>query len=119
MESFTVSPDPPQPGKNLTVTVVAQAQQEITEGAYANVVVKLGLVKILTKTFDLCEEARNNDVSVQCPVEPGPYTVVHTVTLPKEIPPAKFKVEIRGFTTEDDELMCANIEADFRKKFPF
>ena len=27
------------------------------EGAYADVVVKLGLVKLLTKRFDVCEEA--------------------------------------------------------------
>lgn len=29
----------------------------VQEGAVANVVVKLGLIKLLTKDFDLCEEA--------------------------------------------------------------
>ena len=29
----------------------------VQEGAYADVTVKMGLVKLLTKTFDLCDEA--------------------------------------------------------------
>lgn len=28
----------------------------LQEGAYADVVVKLGLIKLLTKRFDVCEE---------------------------------------------------------------
>lgn len=65
---------------------------------------KLGLVKLLQKRFDVCEEAyvpdrllpsftqiehensRNANASVKCPVEVGPYTVSQTVALPKEIP---------------------------------
>ena len=30
------------------------------EGAYAQVTVKLGLIKLLTKSFDVCEEAYVN-----------------------------------------------------------
>lgn len=78
------------------------------EGAYADVTVKLGLVKLLKKTFDICEEAyvngslhacatvlltntplirRKANATIQCPVEKGDYVVEQTVTLPKEIPP--------------------------------
>jgi len=69
------------------------------------VTVKLGLIKLLQKRFDLCEEAyvvlsflpygqltslrRNANATVQCPVEPGSYHVTHTVALPKEIPPGE------------------------------
>jgi hypothetical protein len=76
--SLKVTPDPPQPGKDLTVDVSAFVKETIEvrtpfrfrrnftdlirsvstqEGAYANVVVKLGVVKLLTRRFDLCEEA--------------------------------------------------------------
>ena len=60
----------------MTVTVEASAQEEVEvrlqaqfpynpnrdhifsqEGAYADVVVKLGLIKLLHKEFDLCQEA--------------------------------------------------------------
>lgn len=47
----------------------------IQEGAYADVVVKLGLVKLLTKTFDICEEAY-----VICPVQQVYATVLLTMT---------------------------------------
>ncbi|QRV97507.1 hypothetical protein RhiJN_25526 [Ceratobasidium sp. AG-Ba] len=113
IKSIQVSPDPPQPGKDLTVTVTGAVQETIEEGAYADVVVKLGVIKLLKKTFDLCEEARSANVTVQCPVNPGDYTVTQTVTLPKEIPRAKFAVEVQGFTPDDDYLMCLNIKADF------
>jgi hypothetical protein len=76
IKSISVFPDPPEPGRNLTVTVEATAQEEVDvrlhtqvpyipdhehifsqEGAYADVTVKVGLIKLLQKQFDLCEEA--------------------------------------------------------------
>ncbi|KAH9982461.1 ML domain-containing protein [Lactifluus volemus] len=118
IESITVSPDPPKPGHDLTVTVKASAQEEIEEGAYADVTVKLGVVKLLTKEFDLCEEARNAELEVQCPVKEGNYLVEHTVTLPKEIPQAKFNVNAHGYTVDDEELFCVDLTINFFKK-PF
>ncbi|KAF8214225.1 ML domain-containing protein [Mycena galopus ATCC 62051] len=113
LKSLEISPDPPQPGKDLTITVKGEAQERIEEGAYANVVVKLGLVKLLTRTFDLCAEARNANVSVTCPVEKGEYEITHTVALPKEIPPAKFTVSVTAYTAEDADMLCLTLKADF------
>ncbi|KAF8271402.1 ML domain-containing protein [Lactarius quietus] len=118
IDSITVSPDPPKPGQDLTVTVKAHAQERVQEGAYADVSVKLGLIKLLQKQFDLCEEARNANTSVQCPVEKGAYEVVHTVTLPKEVPRAKFTINVRGYTVDDDDLFCVDLKVDFMTK-PF
>ncbi|PPQ88662.1 hypothetical protein CVT25_010238 [Psilocybe cyanescens] len=116
--SIQVSPDPPQPGKDLTVTVNASVEEEIVEGAYTDVTVKLGLVRILKKRFDVCEEARNANATIQCPVETGPYTVVQTVALPKEIPKAKFKVDVLGYTADDEDMLCVKLTVDFMKGFP-
>ena len=116
--SLVVSPDPPQPGKDLTVTVTGEATNVIEDGAYADVTVKLGLIKLLHKKFDVCEEARNNNISVQCPVEKGTYTVVHTVPLPREIPRAKFLVQVRGYTHDDEDMVCLDLKVDFMKN-PF
>ncbi|KAJ7024491.1 putative vacuole protein [Mycena alexandri] len=114
LKSIEVSPDPPAPGKNLTITVKGTANQRIEDGAYVNVVVKLGLVKLLQKNFDVCEEARNANASVTCPVEKGDYEVVQTVPLPREIPPAKFTVQVRGFTADNDDMVCLDIRANFK-----
>ncbi|KAJ4486242.1 ML domain-containing protein [Lentinula aciculospora] len=116
IQSIEISPDPPLPGKPLTVTVTGTANEVIEEGATADVTVKLGLIKLLSKTFDVCEEARNANASVQCPVEKGQYIVEQTVDLPKEIPPAKFKVHIDGYTVDEDDLMCMDLTIDFTKK---
>ncbi|KAJ6532981.1 ML domain-containing protein [Mycena capillaripes] len=113
LQDLALSPDPPVPGKNLTITATGVAQQTIEEGAYADVTVKLGLIKLLTKRFDLCEEARNANVSVTCPIQAGVYTVTHTVELPKEIPPAKFLVQVRAYTAEEDDMLCLDLFADF------
>ncbi|TEB34983.1 hypothetical protein FA13DRAFT_1753373 [Coprinellus micaceus] len=118
IDSIEVSPDPPQPGKDLTVKVKAKAKERIEEGAYADVTVKLGLVKLLEKTFDVCEEARNANATIQCPVEEGYYIIEQTVALPKEIPRAKFVVNINAYTVEDEDLLCLNLKVDFMKN-PF
>lgn len=116
LKSIKVSPDPPVPGKNLTVTVEGDVLETIEEGAYVDVTVKLGLIKLLQKEFDVCEEARHANASVQCPVQPGPYTVSETVELPQEIPKAKFSVMVRGYTVDDDDMLCLDLFVDFMKK---
>ncbi|KAG6888687.1 Phosphatidylglycerol/phosphatidylinositol transfer protein [Termitomyces sp. Mi166 len=113
IEDIVVTPDPPQPGKDLTVKVTGKAQSVIEDGAYAEVSVKLGLVKLLQKTFDVCEEARKANATIQCPVQPGMYTVEQTVALPREIPRAKFKVDVQGYTANDDDMLCLNLLVDF------
>ncbi|PPR00490.1 hypothetical protein CVT24_005550 [Panaeolus cyanescens] len=118
LESISISPDPPQPGKDLTVTVKGTAKERIEEGAVADVTVKLGLIKILSKTFDLCEEARKANATIQCPIEPGQYTVTQTVALPKEVPRAKFVVDVQGYTVDEDDMLCLKLKVDFMKN-PF
>ncbi|KAJ6503436.1 ML domain-containing protein [Mycena vitilis] len=115
IDSIELFPDPPLPGHDLTVTVKALVTDVIEEGASADVVVKLGLIKLLQKTFDVCEEARNANATIACPVEPGLHTVVQTVALPKEIPKAKFVVLVRGFTVAEEDMLCLDLKIDFMK----
>lgn len=112
--SLEVSPDPPKPGQNMTVKVNAETTRTIQEGSYAEVTVKMGLVVLLKKTFDVCEEARNNNASIQCPVVPGKYTLEEVIALPKEIPRVKFNVGVKGYAHDDEPMMCLSIDADFR-----
>lgn len=75
----------------------------------------------------MCHEARQLNAAVSCPVDPGTYTIVQTVTLPKEIPtgkhrvahatnliqhPAKFGVRVRGFTADNEDMMCLGMSPD-------
>ncbi|CAE7096953.1 unnamed protein product [Rhizoctonia solani] len=113
IKSIEVTPDPPKPGQDLTVKVIATSDKEITEGAYADVTVKLGLIKLLKKQFDICEEARNANATIQCPIKGGDHEVVQTVALPREIPRAKFMVDVKGYTADDEDLVCVKLNVDF------
>ncbi|CAO3670481.1 unnamed protein product [Rhizopus stolonifer] len=118
LESFQVSPDIIAPGKQVNITVIGFLNEEVEEGAYAKVDVKLGLIKLIHKTFDICEELRNHkdEVDIQCPIEKGPLKVFQTVTLPKEIPPGDFRVTAVAYTANDEPLACLKIRVDFRHR---
>ncbi|CAK5282914.1 unnamed protein product [Mycena citricolor] len=113
VKSLTVSPDPPVPGQDLVVKATGVANYDIEDGAWADVVVKLGLVKLLHRRFDVCEEARNANASIQCPIKEGTHEVTQVVALPKEIPRAKFTVDVNGYTADDDDLLCVKLKVDF------
>ncbi|KAJ7136763.1 ML domain-containing protein [Mycena epipterygia] len=115
LESIAVSPDPPVAGQDLTITVRGRTTQRIEDGAYADVAVRLGLIKLLNKQYDVCQQAQDKNVSVQCPIDKGVYEVVHTVALRKEIPPAQFHVAVRGYTDEDRGMLCLDLTVDFRR----
>ncbi|KAF8323417.1 hypothetical protein DL93DRAFT_696760 [Clavulina sp. PMI_390] len=118
VKSIQLSPDPPKPGSDLTVTASGFVKDTIEEGAYADVTVKMGLIKLLQKQFDICEEARNNNATLQCPVASDEYAIQQTVALPNEIPRAKFKIEVRAYTEDERSLLCLNLNIDFMQR-PF
>lgn len=87
------------------------SEYPMQKGTSADVTVKLGLIKLLTKRFDLCEElcvalsslftleriltrvkipSVNIKSSLQCPIEPGTHDFTASVDLPAEIPRGAF-----------------------------
>lgn len=116
LRSITVSPDPPEPGKDLEYTIRGQLAAPLAEGAYVDVQVRLGLVKLLTRRLDLCEELRR--LGVKTPMPAGDFELVRKVALPREIPQAKFKISANGYTANDEDLFDVNIFVDFMKRFP-
>ncbi|WOO77364.1 Phosphatidylglycerol/phosphatidylinositol transfer protein [Vanrija pseudolonga] len=103
-------------GKELTVSFRTTVSEVLDEGAYADVAVNIGLVKVLRKQYDLCEEARNLNTSIQCPAQQGEYYVEHTFDLAKTIPEAKFNIKVRGFTVKEEPLVCLDLVVDFIRR---
>ncbi|KAH7354989.1 ML domain-containing protein [Rhexocercosporidium sp. MPI-PUGE-AT-0058] len=112
INSITISPNP-VPGKEITVTADIAVNSVIEDGAYIYVTVKLGLIKLFQKQFNICEELDGGDVTLRCPIQKGTYTLSQTVKLPREIPPAKFSIAARAYTVEDEDIMCADFFVDF------
>ena len=100
-------PNPPQRGANLTITASGILKQEIEEGAYVDVEVRLGYIKLLTQTYDLCEQLEENDIGgLRCPLEAGVYDLEKIVEIPAEVPPGKYSVIARAYNLDDSEITC-------------
>lgn len=77
----------PSSGQELIITASGTVSKPILEGAYVNLQVKYGLIRLISTTADLCEQIGN--VDLECPIEKGPLAITKSVELPNEIPPVR------------------------------
>lgn len=114
ISSIMLTPNPPERGTDLVIAAKGEVKKLIKEGAYVDVEVRLGYIKLLTQTFDLCEVLEENDVNgLTCPVKPGIYDLKKTVTIPEEVPPGKYTILARAYTVDDELLTCITGEVIF------
>ena len=111
LQSVTLDPNPPVRGANLTFTAVGYLQETIEDGAYVEVDVRYGYIKLLHQTFDLCEEIQK--VDLECPIKKGPQALLKEVEIPAEVPPGKYIVNARAYTKDDEFITCLNAVVDF------
>lgn len=72
-------------GKTLTIEATGNFTEKVEQGAYLELVVKYGLIRLIHQKADLCEQMKNA-VDEECPLI-GEKTITKDVDLPKEIPP--------------------------------
>ncbi|KAK5660392.1 hypothetical protein OQA88_12935 [Cercophora sp. LCS_1] len=113
IESVVLSPNPPQAGATLTIKASGIVKEDIVDGAYVNIQVKYGYIKLIDTRADLCEEIKN--VNLECPIEKGRISIVKDVDLPKEIPPGKYTVQADVFTADDEHITCLNAVVFFKR----
>lgn len=111
VKEISVNPNPPVKGENMTVSGSGVTTQTIEQGAYADVVVHYGLIKLLTQKFDLCEQAK--EVDLECPIAPGKYDLTKTVALPGQIPPGTYKVDINVKQPDNSQITCLKAQVKF------
>ncbi|KAI2469368.1 phosphatidylinositol/phosphatidylglycerol transfer protein [Annulohypoxylon bovei var. microspora] len=90
IESVDLSPNPPETGSELVIQATGTVYEPITEGATVNLVVKYGLIRLISTTASLCEQIEN--VDLKCPIEKGPLSITKSVEIPKEVPPGTYNV---------------------------
>ncbi|KAI9031142.1 ML domain-containing protein [Hyaloraphidium curvatum] len=112
--SLTISPDPPEKGTNLTVKVEGYLKETIVQGAYADVVVKIGVVKLLDTRLDLCDQGKEL-VGEDCPVQPGQRALEKTVAIPEQAPKGKYKVAAVLKNADDKQIACVNAAWDWEE----
>ncbi|KAL0080272.1 ML domain-containing protein [Phycomyces blakesleeanus] len=114
IKDITLTPAVPVPGKEISVVATGHIKEKLLPGAYADVLVKVGDVDVLKKQYDLCQVMKDNKTNIQCPVKKGKVKFTHKVTIPKDIPKALFKVEVRAFDVNKKKLACLNLAVDFK-----
>ncbi|KAI8144502.1 ML domain-containing protein [Fennellomyces sp. T-0311] len=116
IEDITLTPAQPQPGQELLIQASGYLKERVDYGANAHVIVKLGVVQLINRNFDICNELDNNDTELKCPIESGLVTVSQKVTLPKETPRAHFNVQVRAENYDGAKLACLDVNIDFRRR---
>ncbi|KAH8800925.1 putative Phosphatidylglycerol/phosphatidylinositol transfer protein [Xylogone sp. PMI_703] len=110
LEHVNLTPNPPAASAKLTIEAVGTVLQHIEEGAYVDLQVKYGLIRLNTQA-DLCEQITNVDLS--CPIEKGKIAIVKDIDLPKEIPPGKYTVLADAYTVDRKKIACLQAEVVF------
>lgn len=106
-----IDPNPPARGENLTFTATGFISEDIEEGAYVEVDVRYGFIKLIHQTFDLCEEITK--VDLECPIKKGPQVIQKEVEIPNEVPPGKYIVNARAYTKDDVFITCLTATIEF------
>lgn len=107
VRSVELLPNPPKRGANLTIKANGEVLTSVEQGAYVDVEVRLGYIKLITQRFDLCEVLSENDIGgLECPVQPGLYDLSKIVQIPAEVPPGRYTVLGRAYTADDKLLTC-------------
>ncbi|MFH9726763.1 ML domain-containing protein [Streptomyces sp. NPDC017254] len=123
IESLTLTPDPPEPGSEVRMLIKGTVQEAVEDGAFYNLTVKLGLIKLLHKQVDLFEEIREGALSVSPdpaggPIKTGDVELTYTLNLPRETPRARFTLGVLAYNANEDDLATLKFRADFTPPRP-
>ncbi|PYH95999.1 putative ML domain protein [Aspergillus ellipticus CBS 707.79] len=116
IDHVDLSPNPPLPGKTLTITAKGTLSEPVEKGAYVLLEVKYGLITLVRQRADLCDQIVN--VDLECPLEKGEMVLTKQVELPSQIPPGKYNVHADVFSEDGKRITCLdgkNIE--FKRNF--
>ncbi|KAK3398622.1 ML domain-containing protein [Sordaria brevicollis] len=114
IEEVILTPNPPEAGQTLTIEASGIVKEAIEEGAYVQLQVKYGYIRLINTQADLCKEMKN--VELECPIEKGRISITKNVDLPKEIPPGKYTVEADVFNKDEKHITCLTATVTFGRK---
>ncbi|RAL16413.1 ML domain-containing protein [Aspergillus homomorphus CBS 101889] len=104
IEKVDLSPNPPLPGRTLTIEASGTLKQPVEQGAYVLIEVKYGLITLIRQKVDLCEQLSN--VDLECPLDKGDLVLRKQVDLPSQIPPGKYTVHADVQSVNDKRITC-------------
>jgi len=111
LDHVNLIPNPPVAGATLSIEAVGTLKEQVEEGAYVDLSVKYGLIKLVNTQANLCEQVSNVDLT--CPIEKGKTTIKKDVDLPKEIPPGTYTVTADAYTVDKRKIVCLQAVVTF------
>jgi len=114
IDHVNLKPNPPAAGQTLTIEASGIFNETVEEGAYVNLQVKYGLIRLINQKADLCDQIKN--VDLECPIEKGKVVLTKDVDLPNEIPPGKYTVLADVYTVDDRKITCLQTQITFSRK---
>jgi hypothetical protein len=111
IEKVDLSPNPPVPGAKLEIKATGTVLEPIEDGAYINLVVKYGLIRLINQKADLCEQTEKADL--KCPIEKGHLSVTKSVDIPRQVPPGKYAVHAEVLSKDDKPITCLDATVTF------
>ncbi|KAK7750386.1 Phosphatidylglycerol/phosphatidylinositol transfer protein [Diatrype stigma] len=114
IEQVDLLPNPPEAGADLVIRATGTVFETITDGAYVNLVVKYGLIRLVNTKADLCEQVSN--VDLECPIEKGILSITKAVEIPKEVPPGTYNVHAEVVNADGKPITCLQATVTFGGK---
>ncbi|KAK7680113.1 Phosphatidylglycerol/phosphatidylinositol transfer protein [Cerrena zonata] len=111
LQKVEIIPNPPQKGANFSFTAEGILAEDVEDGAYVEVDVRYGYIRLIHQTFDLCEEITK--VDLECPIEKGKQVITKEVEIPNEVPPGRYIVNAKAYTKDDVFITCLSATVDF------
>lgn len=111
LQKVVIDPNPPAKGQNLTFVATGYLSQDVVDGAYVDVDVRYGFIRLIHQTYDLCEQVTN--VDLECPIKKGEQVISKLVEIPEEVPPGKYLVNARAYTAEGALIACLSATVEF------
>jgi len=113
IEQVDLLPNPPQAGAELLIKATGTIKEDIVEGAYMQLTVKYGLIRLISTKADFCDQIGKADL--ECPVKAGKIEVTKAVDIPAEIPPGKYTVQADVYTGDDVKITCLTATVAFHR----
>lgn len=104
-------------GKTLTINASGKVLEKIEQGAYVDVVVKYGLIKLVSTQVDLCEQTK--EANITCPIEKGDLKVTKSVEIPSPVPIGTYNVHADVYTSTGKAITCLDASVTFSSMSQF
>ncbi|KAI1342366.1 phosphatidylinositol/phosphatidylglycerol transfer protein [Xylariaceae sp. FL0016] len=114
IESVDLLPNPPESGAELVIRATGTVFEPIEKGAYVDLTVKYGLIRLVNTRADLCEQVSN--VDLECPINKGVLSVTKAVQIPKEVPPGTYNVFADVYNEDGTPITCLQATVKFGGK---